>query len=489
MSYQTNAQYQHGDRHAHAAEQRLPEQRMAEQPRASEPYVDERHVDGRRAYAHMPEQHAHYNHAYDNQDHHHPQVRREAAQSRPQKPRATPPKQTIAAGDYTLVHRGKLFRAGPVAFWTLVGTLVIMAGWTIVTLTYFAFQDDVLTRLIARQAEMQYAYEDRIADMRAQVDRVTSRQLLDQEQVEQKLEQISRRQATLESRANALGNINGDPGVTGAIKTNGRDRKPSPIGDGASLEPRGFSALVARFTGRGKTGGLTGTLAKLQDSLDRVETRQVSSLANLEENYSAKARHIRGVLAEVGVGPGKPPASAVGGPFVPVKGPIDNNAFDKQLRRISIARAQVEQLNKTMISIPLRQPLPGELEQSSGFGVRADPFLRRPAMHTGLDFRGDIGDPIRATAAGTVTTAGWNGGYGKMVEVDHGNGLATRYGHMSEIDVREGQTVKIGQVLGRIGTTGRSTGPHLHYETRVEGDAVDPTKFLRAGGKLGLTQF
>jgi murein DD-endopeptidase MepM/ murein hydrolase activator NlpD len=106
-------------------------------------------------------------------------------------------------------------------------------------------------------------------------------------------------------------------------------------------------------------------------------------------------------------------------------------------------------------------------------------------MHTGLDFRGDPGDPVRVTANGTVTTAGWNGGYGRMVEVDHGSGFATRYGHLSSIDVKVGQVLKIGQIVGRIGSTGRSTGPHLHYETRVDGDAVDPQKFLRAGAKLG----
>ena len=88
------------------------------------------------------------------------------------------------------------------------------------------------------------------------------------------------------------------------------------------------------------------------------------------------------------------------------------------------------------------------------------------------------------TANGTVTSAGWVGGYGKMVEVDHGNGLATRYGHMSEIYVKVGQQVKLGQSLGKVGTTGRSTGPHLHYETRIDGEAVDPQRFLSAGSKL-----
>ena len=89
--------------------------------------------------------------------------------------------------------------------------------------------------------------------------------------------------------------------------------------------------------------------------------------------------------------------------------------------------------------MPVRKPIFGEIDLSSGFGVRIDPFLGRPAMHTGLDFRSSIGDPVRATANGTVETAGWNGGYGKMVEIDHGNGFSTRYGHLSEIEVKVGQ--------------------------------------------------
>ena len=106
-------------------------------------------------------------------------------------------------------------------------------------------------------------------------------------------------------------------------------------------------------------------------------------------------------------------------------------------------------------------------------------------MHTGLDFRGDSGDPVKSTASGTVSHAGWQGGYGKLVEIEHGNGLATRYGHLSEIDVRVGQYIKIGQVVGKIGSTGRSTGPHLHYETRVEGDPVDPQNFCAPARSWG----
>ena len=151
---------------------------------------------------------------------------------------------------------------------------------------------------------------------------------------------------------------------------------------------------------------------------------------------------------------------------------------------MNIARAQAEQLSRTLVSVPVRVPVSGDIDISSGFGVRMDPFLHLAAMHTGIDFRGNAGDPVHATAAGTVTAAGWSGGYGKMVEIDHGNGLSTRYGHLSQIEVNVGDKVRIGQIVGRLGSTGRSTGPHVHYETRIDGEAVDPQKFLNAGAKL-----
>jgi murein DD-endopeptidase MepM/ murein hydrolase activator NlpD len=136
------------------------------------------------------------------------------------------------------------------------------------------------------------------------------------------------------------------------------------------------------------------------------------------------------------------------------------------------------------MSIPLRKPMHGEIELASGFGVRLDPFSGSPAMHTGIDIHGEVGEPVRATADGTVSAAGWSGDYGRSIDVDHGNGLSTRYAHLSSIDVRVGQSVKTGQIIGRLGTSGRSTGPHLHYETRVRGEAVDPQKFLRAAQRL-----
>jgi murein DD-endopeptidase MepM/ murein hydrolase activator NlpD len=159
--------------------------------------------------------------------------------------------------------------------------------------------------------------------------------------------------------------------------------------------------------------------------------------------------------------------------------------FERQLYRINVARAQINRYTQTLIAVPVRKPIVGDVDMSSPFGMRMDPFLKGPAIHTGIDIRGGTGDAVRVTAAGRVTIASYQGGYGNMVEVEHGNGFSTRYGHMSKIEVKVGETVRIGQTIGRIGSTGRSTGPHLHYETRIDGDPVDPQKFLRAGLRLG----
>src|SRR3984957_20680473 len=290
---------------------------------------DPRH-ERRPAHPHHRAEHPDPRHRAEHSDHHHRAEHSgerhgaETAKRKPAKPtapnKAAAPAKPQQRGAFSFGHGVRQVRLGPVAFWTGVGTLVIMAGWSLVTATYFAFQDDVLARMIARQAEMQFAYEDRIAGMRAQVDRVTSRQLLDQEQLEQKLDQIVRRQSLLEQRATTMGTV-ADPTATGSLRpprTAGQPaagtRKPSPF-SGPAL----FGAPAARdaraengapsaggFTLAGiskapRPGNVDAVLARLQESLDRVEGRQVNTLASLEESYESKSRRMRAVLADVGL--------------------------------------------------------------------------------------------------------------------------------------------------------------------------------------------
>ena len=222
-----------------------------------------------------------------------------ARKAEPRQSAAKPPAAAKTSG-YTFAHAGRQIRLGPVAFWIAVGTVVILAGWSATTATYFAFSDDVLKGLIARQAEQQYAYEDRIAELRAQIDRTTSRQLLDQEQFEQKLNDLLRRQAALESRATALSGIS-DPATTGSLRsssTGGND--PKPVSD-SLLTPHLLDRGTALEPDRaptnkkpGKEADIGTKLGRIEASLDRVDRREGAALAQLQARYEGKARKMRG---------------------------------------------------------------------------------------------------------------------------------------------------------------------------------------------------
>ena len=340
---------------------------------------------------------------YAEYSHHHPQ---DHGRTPPRRPVAHPPATATAAkarDGYTLVHAGKQVRVGPVVFWIVVGTVILLGMWSAATATYFAFRDDVLTRLIARQAEMQYSYEDRIAELRAKVDRTTSRQLLDQEQFDKKLDQIMRRETTLESRATALGSMP-DAQITGSIKppsrgpaapdpTSSAPPKPSPISDTvifvappdreARLESRAPALAAPPPTQFAKAGNVDNLLGRLQSSLDQVETRQIAALTSVEDSMESKMRRMRGVITDLGLDmahleSATPRASGMGGPFIPVKLAANAGPFERQLYQINVTRAQVDRLNRTLAQVPYRKPVVGEVEFTSGFGVRSDPFLGPP---------------------------------------------------------------------------------------------------------------
>ena len=223
-------------------------------------------------------------------------------------------------------------------------------------------------------------------------------------------------------------------------------------------------------------------------SLDRLDNRQIKALAAIDRQAVLGSARNGAILAEAGLDPDKlvlpKPLMNAGGPLTPVDVDPKAPAFEQATARVERDVSLAEGLQALMPFVPLRKPLAGEASVASPFGYRRDPFLGLPALHTGVDLLQPYGSEIRATGAGRVVHAGPMGGYGDMVEIDHGDGLTTRYGHMSEISVQEGQTVAAGDVIGRLGSTGRSTGPHLHYEVRVDGEPVDPERFMRAGADI-----
>ena len=432
--------------------------------------------------------------------------------------------------------KARTFSFKPSTLYATAAVLPLLGAAYFSTTAYLIFRDDMLAGVMARQAEMQYAYEDRIAALRAQMDRVTSRQLLDQTSFEGKLHALVSRQTQLESRGSLMSTLASQAGLPGADATGSiprakeaeeaRPAKRASVNPllrdaAAPALPAGASAFADHLGGLrrpapGKPAPLSGTdepararpaapgaafslldvetmpaperLARVAASLDAVEMRQVRQIATLETRARAQAQGFRTAIEATGleIARLKPPAaaSAMGGPFVPLKLDRSGSLFEREAARLQDTLAETDRLRRLMPFMPLRRPLGANAQQTSPFGARSDPFLGRAAMHAGLDFRDEMGAPIRATAGGEVVTAAWTGGYGNMVEIDHGNGLSTRYGHMSAISVEEGQRVSAGTIVGKLGSTGRSTGPHLHYETRIDGEAVDPTRFLKAGARL-----
>lgn len=406
--------------------------------------------------------------------------------------------------------RMKTVALRPATLYLGLGALPALCVATLAASAWFVLRDDLLGGLMARQAEMQYAYEDRLAAMRAQLDRVTSRQLLDQDSFEGKVHTLVSRQVQLENRSALVSTLAQQvEGASEAAKA-GRPAKPAPAPPRnplVKMDPPALPAAASSYAPAPETSPEAPAALRLRSSqldeaatplridnvaasLDKIESDQIRALARLEDRARAHSQAARAALTEAGLSPDRltppdaPAKGGVGGPFIPLKVDSNGSPFEREVARLQTVIVQSDRMRRIMPHVPLRLPTLDGAEQTSGFGTRLDPFLGRPALHAGVDFRGDVGAPVRATAAGKVITAGYNGGYGNMVEIDHGNGLTTRYAHLSGVATSEDQHVSAGAVIGRLGSTGRSTGPHLHYEVRLDGEPVDPTRFLRAGRRL-----
>lgn len=218
-------------------------------------------------------------------------------------------------------------------------------------------------------------------------------------------------------------------------------------------------------------------------SLARVEARQLAFIEKLTRYADRRSARTAETIRKLGLNPRSMLASlddrrAQGGPLLRLATSA-NGGTDPRYQRLGLSLARMSALQRGLAGIP--QVLPASLDFiSSGFGYRADPFDGGAAFHAGLDFRGPVGAPIYAAAKGRVIFAGVKQGYGNCIEIAHGNGLTTRYAHMSAFRARLGQDVAPGDVIGAIGSTGRSTGPHLHFEVRVNDQAVNPRPFLEA---------
>jgi murein DD-endopeptidase MepM/ murein hydrolase activator NlpD len=204
--------------------------------------------------------------------------------------------------------------------------------------------------------------------------------------------------------------------------------------------------------------------------------KQQRELQNLNNRVNAVEDTSRKIAEASGVPENDPPHGR-GGPARPVDSQAALVALEMKTARLERVFRVYEGFLRNRAAVPNLWPVVGKLE--SGVGGRRNPFGGRGyEYHEGQDIDAQYGTPVEAAASGRVTVAGWQRGYGNVVYVDHGHGLSTRYGHLSEIDVTVGQTVTRGQTIGLVGSTGRSTGPHLHYEVRINNEPVNPRDYL-----------
>lgn len=384
----------------------------------------------------------------------------------------------------------------------LASLVVLMTAYVGAT-GYLIYRDDLLGAAVSRQVRMQYAYEERIAALRQELDRLTSRHVVQTETVEQQLGTLLDQQAQIESRqaqldqlvAKARGagvDVGGEGADTAGLRPS--DEESSSGAPQDDVEPLSYLApssgnkdpisaiLLKPRKVAGETTNIRPILAGVRSALNGVDAAQSNGLDALTVAAEKAADRISAALMPLGVSmPAQPDeeGEAEGGPFVPTAG----LHFVERTAILNRTLDDIQSLRQAASVIPLGVPVAAR-HISSGFGFRVDPFLKRPAFHAGLDFVASAGTTVRATAPGTVSFAGWNGGYGQMIEIEHTVGLTTRYGHLSKILVSVGDVVAEGTPIGRVGSTGRSTGPHVHYETRRDGEAVNPATYLAAGRLL-----
>jgi murein DD-endopeptidase MepM/ murein hydrolase activator NlpD len=224
-------------------------------------------------------------------------------------------------------------------------------------------------------------------------------------------------------------------------------------------------------------------LARMEREVKAMQSDVAAIRQAAQARYQLTAQEVR----TLGLDPHRLQAeTGVGGPYEPVD---TASTADPNFHALFMSWKKLESLEQGTVAIPSALPVQQSTNFTSGFGVRSDPFRGRAAMHPGVDLAGPAGTPIYATADGIVDRAEWNnGGYGNMVEIDHGHGIQTRYGHLTRYIVNAGDHVKRGQLIAYMGSTGRSTGSHLHYEVRLEGKAVNPIPFMQASDFLQSVQ-
>ncbi len=397
----------------------------------------------------------------------------------------------------------------------------VFFSWIAFSSVNVVFKEQIIASKEQRYVKMQGAYEERVAQLQSAYDELNGQLVISQErflastrELEDKHRQLTalmgqrqsasseldtmrqRYAATLRgSRSDAQGNTilmsvdqDGDNVTVGQTTT-----RPQRAADAGAFVIDGGIEISGLAGGEDQHG----TSSQIDTRLTKLDRAQQGLINRVEENTDRRIRELKSIIGMTDVADAKAlvkrsagdkgkVADAEGGPFLglaegeALAGGGEENTFTKQLFRVSQNLNTMGDLEKTIAKMPLAEPLIS-YHETSGFGARRDPFNGRMAFHAGEDLATDYGAKVYATTSGIVTYADWKGAYGRLIEIDIGNGFRTRYGHLSAINVKVGQKIAFRDVIGRVGSTGRSSGPHLHYEVWFDGIVRDPSKFIEAG--------
>lgn len=353
-----------------------------------------------------------------------------------------------------------------------------VAGWCSYATVTVVLGGQQLSQRDAEVDRMQRKYERLLADLNHEAAAMRNQLEENRSSTEQVIDEFQRRHETLKTLLDLANGSSLSANVRPVERDGASLLVQASIEEAEPRQSRDWEAAPYRVQ-------TVGFRAKVE----RLKSEQTAFLSAAEESAVRRSEDARSVLRMTGVGLSRllDEDSAVGGPLVPIdlsgilgRGDIDTR-FARRVEQVAARVSEARRLDAVLTSTPLGPPVGVDYRQTSGFGVRYDPFTRRPAAHHGLDLVAFDRAPVVATSPGVVSFAGVRPAYGFVVEVDHGHGFRTRYAHLRDIQVSRGEKVAIGQRLGSMGSTGRSTGTHLHYEVWFRGKTYDPASFLRAG--------
>jgi murein DD-endopeptidase MepM/ murein hydrolase activator NlpD len=371
----------------------------------------------------------------------------------------------------------KLAKAAPkstfrlaVSPFLLYGGFAALLATNALTLVGLLMAPDISKLFVGQSDAILTAYEDRISQLRLEVDRLQSRHYVQAGDINLQLQDLAQTQELLMEQHQYVKQL-ADKAAELGIET-----------EIASTDaPADGTQLVSALT---TPGDAASQIEAANLSVDRMMDESRVALTTLSEEATSRTDEIMSTLAGIGIKPKLPTLDAVGGPLLPaIDGPESSTLID-DANTVATALERYRAARGAADLAPVHKPLVAASRTSSTFGNRKDPFTGRLAFHSGIDYATPQGTNVLSAGAGTVTFVGQISGYGNVVEVTHSNGVVTRYGHLSSFLATEGQKVATGTPIAKVGSTGRSTGPHLHFEVRRGDTAVDPARYLNAGREL-----